>query len=167
MPKGVFIRKLRPLMERFEEKYIPEPMSGCYLWTAALKPNGYGMFIVDGRREQRARSPQYAHRAAWALHKGEIPRGLNVLHNCDNRACVNPDHLFLGTQQDNVDDMYKKGRANRPFGERSPSAKLTDAQVIMVRQSKLSNKELASQLGIDASCISRIKSSHNWKHVGG
>ena len=58
-------------IERFEEKYIPEPMSGCFLWTAALKPNGYGMFVSDGRRSYRSRTPQYAHRSSWVLYRGQ------------------------------------------------------------------------------------------------
>lgn len=93
----------------FESKYIPEPNTGCYLWTARCSSYGYGTFR-DGRIATR--KMWQAHRVAWILYRGEIPTGLSVLHKCDTRQCVNPAHLFLGTRQDNMDDMVKKQRGN-------------------------------------------------------
>jgi hypothetical protein len=95
---------IRKQAARFWAKATPEPNSGCWLWTASLRPNGYGMFGIA------AGSVQSAHRVAWELVNGPIPDGLHVLHRCDVRACVNPSHLFLGTRFDNMQDMIAKGR---------------------------------------------------------
>lgn len=89
----------------FMTKVEPQ-QSGCWHYTGFINKGGYGTIGFRGNR------CFLAHRVSWILHVGEIPQGLFVLHKCDNRKCVNPDHLFLGTIQDNVDDMYAKGRAN-------------------------------------------------------
>lgn len=93
--------------ERFMAKVEPEPMSGCWLWTACCNERGYGMYYLpsSGSLEKIG-----AHRAAWLLFRGPIPAGLHVLHSCDVRSCVNPDHLRTGTQQDNLSDMAAKQR---------------------------------------------------------
>lgn len=97
-------------VERLMRYVSPEPMSGCWLWTGGLhgngKSSGYGSFGLGGK-------PVKAHRASFMLLKGPIPKGMSVCHKCDVRSCVNPDHLFLGTQRDNVLDMHKKGRDSR------------------------------------------------------
>jgi hypothetical protein len=92
-------------MERFWNKV--ERGDGCWEWRGAKSRFGYGRFIVG-------RNNRLAHRVAWAATRGEIPVGMNVCHRCDNPSCVNPDHLFLGTQRDNVRDMHEKGRAPVP-----------------------------------------------------
>jgi len=96
----------RDPIERFHEKYVINPDNGCWEWTATLDQSGYGLLGYEG-------SMKGAHRFSYKIYKGEIPKGLYVLHKCDNPPCVNPEHLFLGTQKDNMDDMYNKGRAKR------------------------------------------------------
>ena len=96
-----------PLRERFMKKWTLEPDSGCWLWTGSRRRHGYGrMYSLD-------RKGLSAHRVSWELFRGPIPDGLDVLHKCDNPPCVNPDHLFVGTMQDNMDDMVRKGRQAR------------------------------------------------------
>ncbi len=87
---------------------------GCWLWIGAKDSDGYGTFRISNRGT-------HAHRIAYALKVGHIPTAVSVLHSCDNRSCVRPDHLFLGTQLDNVNDMMKKGRGNKASGDRNAS----------------------------------------------
>ena len=89
--------------ERFEAHISPEPMSGCWLWTGTESRHGYGQIRING-------SPMLAHRLSYELHKEPIPEGLSVLHHCDNRLCVSPDHLYAGTTADNIHDMLNRGR---------------------------------------------------------
>lgn len=88
---------------RFWSKVDKSSGVGCWPWTRYTSAGGYGLFEIDGK-------PERSHRVAWRLENGDIPGGLYVLHKCDNRSCCNPSHLFLGTHQDNVDDMMAKGR---------------------------------------------------------
>lgn len=92
------------LKKRFWDKVSPEPMSGCFLWTGCPLKFGYG------RIKQTRKKSLLAHRVSYVLNIGDIPKDMLVLHKCDNRMCVNPQHLFLGTSQDNQNDMIKKGR---------------------------------------------------------
>ena len=135
---------------------------GCWLWTGSSGPNRYGEVRLNGRR-------MGAHRMAWILAYGAIPDGISVLHHCDNPPCVRPDHLFLGTDNDNIQDMIRKGR-NRPgSGERHALHKLTDEKVARIRaiyaQGGVSQIELATEYGVDESVISRAITGRTWKHV--
>ncbi len=141
----------RSLQERFDEKYIPEPMSGCWLWTAHCQPNGYGAIErFDG-------ISLLAHRVSWELHFGPIPTGLCVCHKCDVKSCVNPNHLFLGTHADNVADKVKKNRQSRLFSMDNPNAKLSDADVATILASKNTGVRLAKIFGISPGHISAVR----------
>ena len=101
---GLLYSRKGHIEDRFERSYIPEPNSGCWIWLGAVAGR-------DDRPRFRENGIQvYASYTSWRQYKGEVPAGLQILHRCDNPLCVNPDHLFLGTQQDNVQDMVAKGR---------------------------------------------------------
>lgn len=106
--------------EKFLSLCLPEPNTGCWLWMASTTRDGYGKWHAFG-----AITSVGAHRIAWGLARGPVLGGLHVLHRCDNRICVNPDHLFLGTHADNMADMAAKGRARAPRGPRSERRKET------------------------------------------
>ena len=146
------------LKERFCEKYTIEPNSGCWLWNAALGSNGYGL-ISDGGKLYRA------HRASWVIHRGLIPNELWVLHRCDVKACVNPDHLFIGSAQDNVDDMVTKGRQKILRGEANGGSKLIARQVVDIRTATGFYHEIAARFGVHQSQVTRIKNGHTWGHL--
>jgi hypothetical protein len=104
MPKGHLVQ---PLIERFEAKVEPVTESGCWIWTAALGATGYGRFHLGVRGR-----PIEAHRAAWEIYRGPIPRDGLVLHKCDVRACVNPAHLYIGNKSDNITDWRTRHGRN-------------------------------------------------------
>ncbi len=135
--------------ERFPDKFTPEPYSNCWLWTASANELGYGTILVNG-------ICTLAHRVSWQLYRGEIPNGLCVLHRCDTPACVNPDHLFLGTSRDNTIDMLKKGRGGK---------KLTVDQVKRIRADNRRPYLIAKDYGIDATNISMIQKRKQWRYV--
>jgi hypothetical protein len=147
------------LFARFEKKYIPEPNSGCWLWTAALLDGRYGLIGRGGKNGGMA----LAHRVSWKLHNGKVPDGLWVLHKCDVTICVNPDHLFLGTHKDNMIDMTNKGRST--FGVRNARSKLTEELAKEVKYSSEKARKCARRLGVSESAVSLIRSGKNWGHI--
>lgn len=134
-------------------RYYQAAEPGCWEWQGGLfKDSGYGKFN-GGKSGSGKRLTVLAHRFAFELHIGPIPEGLSVLHRCDNRVCVNPGHLFLGTQLDNIHDMFGKGRA-RPQGKLA----LTSADTQIIRASpRGASKTLAQQFGVSTAHIRRIR----------
>lgn len=133
----------------------------CWVWTGYKNPRGYGIISAGGSPIQLL----LAHRVSWVLSRGEIPNGMCVMHKCDNPPCVNPKHLVVGTQAENLDDMRKKGRDRyRPlFGENNPRHRLTDRSVLSIRKSALSHRELGIMHGVARSTITAVKSGRTWE----
>lgn len=147
--------------EFIEERSCPDPNTGCWLWTRALDTNGYGQssfnYVQMG-----------AHRASWIAFNGAIPDGLYVCHRCDTKACVNPAHLFVGTQRDNMRDCWMKGRLAGLSGELSPNAKLTAAAVQEIRSAcgaGLPQSTAAKQFGVSRSAVSMIMAERSWRSL--
>ena len=135
----------------------------CWPWQGTLQKNGYGDF------DFRLRGIRYrcsSHRTSYMLtHNCQIQKGLCILHSCDNRRCVNPNHLFIGTQKDNIHDMMNKNRHPRPSGENSSAAKLTMSDVKAIRQRASDGEKLcdiAEDFPVDRTQISRIVSKKRW-----
>jgi hypothetical protein len=143
--------------DKFELYLSPEPNSGCWLWTGHLGWGGYGHFNWAKNK------PIKAHRASWLLFIGEIPQSMHVLHKCDNRACCNPDHLFLGTNNDNVADKVAKNRQSK--GERSSLSKLNSALVLEIRSSSETDRGIGKRLGVGKSVVNLIRNRKAWRHV--
>lgn len=135
---------------------------GCWLWIGAGKGNGYGSFVIDGKSWP-------AHRAAYLIFNGAHPGEKDVCHKCDNRACVNPDHLFLGTRRENMADCAKKGRIARGAklgdrrGDKGPAAKISWEDVRQIRASSEPSKQLAKRFNITNDNINRIRRYDTWK----
>jgi len=138
---------------RFENKYIPEPNTGCWIWLACTDIKGYGRIAY---LQKNMRAP----RVSWLLNKGDVPGGLHILHKCDNKLCVNPDHLFLGTNRDNSLDAAKKGLIWH--------AKLTATDIPNIRRMRASGKtfqSIAQHYGVDRKTIEGIFNGKSWQHA--
>lgn len=149
------------MVRKFWSKVQRADDGACWPWIGALNNRGYGTILRNGW----ARA---AHRASWILANGPIPDGLCVLHRCDNPPCVNPAHLFLGTNADNIADMVAKRRQAPPqLGSANPSAKLTEAQVVGIRQRLASGEgrtALAAEFCVTYMVISMVERRRSWRH---
>ena len=130
--------------------------SGCWEWIGHIRPNGYGGAKLHGKSIG-------AHRLSWILFVGEIPYGMEVMHKCDNRKCANPEHLSIGTHQENVSDCIRKSRQAK--GVDKKNAKLSNDLVIAIRTDCRKNVEIAKDYGVSGMTISRVKRCVGWKHV--
>ncbi len=154
-----------PLIDRFFLYVGRKQPSGCILWTGAIfKPYGYGS-IFNGNPKKP--NNLKASRVSYELFVGPIPKGLDVLHRCDTPACINPVHLFLGTDLDNSNDKIAKGR--HYHGERHASTKLTDADIREIRRryavDDVSQQDLADEFPVSRSAIGYIVRHKKWRHV--
>jgi hypothetical protein len=146
------------LYKRFDKYVIPEPNSGCWLWMGPVQ-KGYGALSRGRRGEGMVR----AHRVSYERAYGPIPDGMHVLHKCDVRPCVNPEHLFIGTNKDNLADMAAKGRSCH--GEKHYQGKLSAVDVVEIRASSESQRALARRYGVTQALISRIQSRQTWARL--
>ena len=144
-----------PMAERLERHIERDPNSGCWLWTGWVNPQGYGVirFWQSGKASSRL-----AHRISWETVSGPIPKwtgphSLSVCHRCDTPACINPDHLFLGTHADNNRDMYAKKRGRN-------SRKLTPEQQACVRADSRPQHIIAKEYRVSQTCISSTKAGY-------
>ncbi len=170
-------RKRTSLSDRFQEKYVCNLQTGCWEWVGAMFWNGYGQ-IWCGEKSLKA------HRVSWELHNGPIPEGDGyhgtcVCHKCDNRKCVNPDHLFLGSHKDNVSDRNAKGRQARQMGSLCGASKLRESDVLAIREmlkrfpptlNKYSScagiqRFLARWFGVDSETVGDIYRNKTWVHL--
>lgn len=151
-------------LKEFWEKV--EKTKNCWIRHGAISGGGYNVLSWDKKLK-------YAHRVSWMIHFGKIPKGKFVCHKCDVPNCVRPDHLFLGTQQDNLRDMIKKGRRGYTGlpGEKHPSSKLTGKEVLKIREiykkGKITQQEIARKFGVTQRTISKAISGFTWKCLDG
>jgi hypothetical protein len=144
---------MKTLKERFESKIEMIPESWCWIWTGATHKAGYGMVQLKNPRRVTT-----AHRVSWEIYKGAIPPGLHVLHRCDVYPCVNPEHLFLGTNEDNQKDMITKKR-DKKF------SKLSDEQISKIRQDDRPQPQIAKDFNVSQQHVSSIKNHKRRKRI--
>lgn len=151
-------------IERFWDSAEHIPFSGCWIWMRGLNSMGYGRYTLNGERT-------VAHRLAYKLTTGKNIDGKCVCHKCDVPACINPEHLFIGTQADNLADMRKKNRhVNPPLrrGEDHHEGKLVETEILIIRKRRLTGEKLvdiASDYHVTPALISHIATRRKWKHV--
>lgn len=133
----------------------------CIEWSGFRRSKGYGHFWLNG-------GCRSSHRASWVLFNGKIPRGAQVLHHCDNPPCVNPDHLFIGSNTSNVADKMSKNRHRAPRGEEQGLSKLTDKKVIKIRElrnKRVTLRRLADKFKVSPSTIAQVVTRKTWRHL--
>lgn len=157
--------------QRFEAfwKKVVKSEGGCWIWTGTKDSHGYGVVEIGTRAQGRRNTG--AHRIAWSLVRGPIPEGLCVCHRCDNPPCVNPEHLFLGTQADNLRDMSEKGRrvTTTTRGERVAGSKLVPESVAEIRRlfalGGMTKAALGKSFGVTEVQIGNIVKRRHWRHI--
>jgi len=148
--------------DRFMCRVNKNELTGCWNWTGSRKNKNW-----HGQWRNANNDIELAHRASWRMYVGEIEDSKCVCHKCDNPACVNPDHLFLGTQTENMNDMYKKGRGRQGVskGEKHGMSKLTAEIVNDIRNSNLTGIELANKFSVSPTTICDILKRRSWNHI--
>jgi len=143
--------------ELFWQKINKNDPNGCWIWTAGTFPSGYGKFEGTQRKQWQA------HRFSWTIVNGPIPEGVSICHHCDIPKCVNPDHLFLGSVKDNMQDAARKGRMSR--GEDHPNVTLTEVEVAEIFLSTKTSRELANIYLVGRRTIRDIKDGYTWTWI--
>ena len=152
-----------PIEKRFWEKVKRGSPEQCWEWQAYRDAKGYGVVGVRGSKTEKA------HRVAWRLSKGQIPKGKQCCHHCDNPPCCNPNHLFIGTPKDNTLDCIVKGRARYLKGESKPEAKLTNELVRKAKElfrSGVTFADIGRKFGLHYTTIMDAVRGKSWKHLG-
>ena len=148
-----------PTRNRFWQNIKPiVKATDCWVWVGTIGKDGYGIIRPSGERIQ-----VYAHRFSWEIARGIIPKSLCVCHHCDNRLCVNPAHLFLGTNSENSLDRHRKGRDAR--GTEHGHSKLTNDVVRSIRADQRRQQDIACDYGVTQSTVSRVQLRKTWSHV--
>jgi hypothetical protein len=151
-----------PFEKRFWARVDVKSNDECWLWKMSInKKTGYGKSKIHGNHTS-------AHRVAYEVANGPIPKGVHILHKCDVRRCCNPNHLFPGNRQDNMDDMVNKGRQFRPIGEKHFNRVLDDSKVRQIREltsNGTSQRDVAKQFGVSHSAVACVCSGKTWAHV--
>jgi hypothetical protein len=146
-------------VKRFFDSILPVTESGCWIWDKHINKDGYGVYGANNK--------QYlAHRVSYTFHVGDIPNNFHVLHKCDVPSCVNPSHLFVGNDKDNMVDKKNKGRTN--IGSKHPSAKTNEKEVKQIKlllNKGYSNSYIMNKYGLSKQIISNIKNKRTWGHV--
>lgn len=137
--------------------------SGCCLWIGSASKHGYGTFGIGSRTDGSRRTVRTT-RYAYEISFGPIPDGLYVLHKCDNPRCVNPDHLYLGDQKKNMQDMRERGRSNYVRGEKIGLSKLNEKQIAEIRSMNIPNTLIARKFDVTPATIGYIRNGKTWKH---
>lgn len=150
--------KLRHRLYRYA---VLGDIESCWLWVGTTNNKGYGQLKINKKNTG-------AHRVSYMVHIGPIPEGMFVLHQCDNPACINPYHLFLGTHADNMRDKVQKGRMHDQRGEHNPKAKITELQARDAHERAAKGErqsDIARSYGVTRSAISRIIRGQSWPHI--
>jgi hypothetical protein len=151
--KEMRLKKAGSLHDRFFSRFV-KLENGCWQWRAHTDKDGYG-FLPGAHNNIRA------HRLSYELHIGQIPPGLIICHHCDNPGCVNPGHLFIGTQKDNAQDALRKKR--HYVGEKNGRSKLTEENVKEILNSSLNGQKLAEKFGVTRSTINHVRRRTTWQ----
>jgi len=151
---------IKSVKERYWEKVKKGAPDDCWPWLGSKSGNfGHGRFSINRHRGTTA------HRYGWILAHGDIPEGKFVCHKCDNPSCVNPDHLFLGTHKDNMQDMVKKNRCNKPIGDKHHNSKVNPDIVRHIRKKEMQQRAYAKLYGLCQRTVAEIQKKLTWKHV--
>lgn len=138
-----------------------DEITGCIVWTGFTNASGYGRFQT-GTTKSGTSKQYFSHRASYEVNIGHIPDGIFVCHKCDNRKCINPDHLFLGTARDNNNDMVQKNRSRHARGQLHGLSKLTENQVFEIFNMKGTYPEIGSKFSITQETVYNIKCGRSW-----